>query len=31
MLIATHDQALAARCNRWIELTDGQVTADRES
>jgi putative ABC transport system ATP-binding protein len=31
MLIATHDPALAARCHRWIELTDGTVTADRES
>jgi putative ABC transport system ATP-binding protein len=29
MLIATHDRELAARCDRWIELTDGQVTADR--
>jgi putative ABC transport system ATP-binding protein len=30
MLIATHDPALAARCDRRIELTDGQVTADRK-
>ena len=29
MLIATHDRELAGRCDRWIELTDGQVTADR--
>jgi putative ABC transport system ATP-binding protein len=31
MLVATHDAALAARCERRIELTDGQVTADRAS
>lgn len=29
MLIATHDPALAARCNRWIQLTDGNITSDR--
>jgi putative ABC transport system ATP-binding protein len=31
MLIATHDPDLAARCDRWIELTDGKMTADRQS
>lgn len=29
MLIATHDPALAARCNRCIQLTDGHITNDR--
>jgi len=29
MLIATHDPALAARCHRLIQLTDGNITSDR--
>ena len=28
-LIVTHDPRLAARCDRIIELVDGQIAADR--
>jgi putative ABC transport system ATP-binding protein len=31
LLLATHDLALTARCQRVIELHDGQITADREN
>jgi putative ABC transport system ATP-binding protein len=29
LLLATHDEAVAARCDRVIELRDGRLTADR--
>ncbi len=31
LLIITHDQSLAARCGRIVEMRDGQIVADRVS
>ncbi len=29
LIVITHDATLAARCNRIVELADGQITSDR--